>query len=68
MLRTAYLFILRVLHYDMGIRNVDYMHPSKRHTEYVLQKNRKAIERQIANHRIFSKLMHEWIDLVIVRD
>jgi len=44
---------------------LSYTHRGKGHTEYVPQKNRKAIEWQIANHRKFRKLMQEWIDLEI---
>jgi hypothetical protein len=44
---------------------LSYTHRGKGHTEYVPQGRRKTVERQIANHRKFRKLMQEWIDLEI---
>ena len=44
---------------------LSYTHRGKGHTEYVPQARRKTVERQIANHRKFRKLMQEWIDLEI---
>ena len=44
---------------------LSYTHRGKGHTEYVPQARRKSVERQIANHRKFRKLMQEWIDLEI---
>ena len=44
---------------------LSYTHRGQGHTEYVPQARRKTVERQIANHRKFRKLMREWIDLEI---
>lgn len=44
---------------------LSYTHRGKGHTEYVAQARRKAVERQIANHRKFRALTQEWIDLEI---
>ena len=45
--------------------HLSYTHRGKGHTEYVRKKQRKAVERQIANYRKFRELTHEWVDLGI---
>ena len=44
---------------------LSYTHRGKGHTEYVRKKQRKAVERQIANYRQFRELTREWVDLAI---
>ena len=45
--------------------HLSYTHRGKGRTEYVRKKNRKAVERQIANYRKFRELTQEWVDLGI---
>lgn len=44
---------------------LSYTHLGKGHTEYVPQKRRAEVGRQIANYRRFRKLTEEWVTLAI---
>lgn len=44
---------------------LSYTHQGKGHTEYVPKKQRKQVERQIANYRKFRELTKEWVELGI---
>lgn len=44
---------------------LSYTHQGKGRTEYVPMKQRKEVERQIANYRKFRELTKEWVDLGI---
>ena len=45
--------------------HLSYTHRGKGHTEYVRKKERKSVEKQVANYRKFRELMQEWVDLGI---
>jgi hypothetical protein len=44
---------------------LSYTHQGKGHTQYVPEKNRKEVERQIANYRKFRELTQLWVQLGI---
>ena len=44
---------------------LSYTHRGKGHTQYIGPKNRKAVERQIANYRKFRELTLKWVDAEI---
>ena len=46
-------------------RQLSYSHRGKGHTKYVPEKNRKTVERQIANYKKFRELTKEWVELGI---
>lgn len=41
---------------------LSYTHRGKGHTEYIPEKSRKIVERQIANYRKFRELTQKWVD------
>jgi hypothetical protein len=46
---------------------LSYTHRGKCHTEYVREKNREEVQRQVANYRHFRELTKQWVDLAIER-
>ena len=44
---------------------LSYTHQGKGHTQYVPEKNRKEVERQLANYRKFRELTQLWVQLGI---
>jgi hypothetical protein len=44
---------------------LSYTHQGKGHTQYVPERNRKEVERQLANYRKFRELTQLWVQLGI---
>jgi hypothetical protein len=44
---------------------LSYSRGGRGHTEYIRKDQRKAVERQIANYKLFKRLTQEWVDLEI---